>query len=47
MRSGTKPSLDSGFWILDSVKLVQVGVLRESPPISPLSLRERARVRGF
>jgi hypothetical protein len=33
--------------IMDSVRDVQVGVLRESPPISPLSLRERARVRGF
>jgi hypothetical protein len=42
MRLDIKP-----FSIPDSVKHVQVGVLRESPPISPLSLRERARVRGF
>jgi len=32
--------------IMDSAEDVQVGVLRESPPISPLSLRERVRVRG-
>jgi hypothetical protein len=38
----TKP-----FSIMDSVRDVQVGVLRESPPISPLSLWERVRVRGF
>jgi hypothetical protein len=32
---------------LDSVKHVQVGVLCESLTVSPLSLWERARVRGF
>ena len=30
-----------------AVKQVHVGVIREYPPISPLSLWERARVRGF
>jgi hypothetical protein len=32
---------------MDSVKQSQVGVLLKHPPISPLSLRERVRVRGF
>jgi hypothetical protein len=32
---------------LDSVQQVQVGELLEHPPISPLSLRERVRVRGL
>jgi hypothetical protein len=32
---------------MDSVKHFQVGVFPEYPPISPLSLRERVRVRGF
>jgi hypothetical protein len=32
---------------MDSVKLFQVGVVPKHPPISPLSLRERVRVRGF
>jgi hypothetical protein len=32
---------------MDSKQIVQVGELLEYPPISPLSLRERARVRGF
>jgi hypothetical protein len=27
--------------------MVQVGVTRKNTPVSPLSLRERARVRGF
>jgi hypothetical protein len=31
---------------MDSLKLVQVGVALEYPPFSPLSLRERVRVRG-
>jgi hypothetical protein len=31
---------------MDSLKLAQVGVALEYPPFSPLSLRERARVRG-
>jgi len=31
---------------MDSAKQIQVGVFLEHPPISPLSLRERARVRG-
>jgi hypothetical protein len=30
---------------MDSVKGDQVGAIPEYPPISPLSLRERARVR--
>jgi len=38
----TKP-----FSIMDSVKQSQVGVHLKHPPISPLSLWERARVRGF
>ncbi|VEF13483.1 Uncharacterised protein [Pseudomonas fluorescens] len=33
--------------IMDSAALFQVGVASEQPPINPLSLRERARVRGF
>jgi hypothetical protein len=33
--------------ILDSTKDVQVGVTLEYPPIGPLYLWERARVRGF
>ena len=33
--------------IMDSAEFVHVGVLLKHPPISPLSLRERARVRGF
>jgi hypothetical protein len=32
---------------MDSKKLAQVGVALEHPPINPLSLRERVRVRGF
>ncbi|VVO96454.1 hypothetical protein PS876_02578 [Pseudomonas fluorescens] len=32
---------------MDSVKQNQVGVPLQHPPISPLSLRERAGVRGF
>jgi type III secretion system FlhB-like substrate exporter len=32
--------------IVDSAKRYQVGVFRKHPPISPLSLWERARVRG-
>jgi hypothetical protein len=32
---------------MDSAKIVQVGGLPEHPQISPLSLRERVRVRGF
>ncbi|MGF6132659.1 hypothetical protein ABIA54_001520 [Pseudomonas sp. EB276 TE3739] len=32
---------------LDSAKSAQVGVDLAHPPIGPLSLRERARVRGF
>jgi hypothetical protein len=32
---------------MDSVRDVQVGVHLKHPPISPLSLRERVRVRGF
>jgi hypothetical protein len=32
---------------MDSAEDVQVGVLLESRKVSPLSLRERARVRGF
>ncbi len=32
---------------LDSVKDTQVGVDLKHPPISPLSLWERVRVRGF
>jgi hypothetical protein len=31
---------------MDSLKIVQLGVPPEYPPISPLSLRERARVRA-
>jgi hypothetical protein len=31
---------------MDSVKQSQVGVHLKHPPISPLSLRKRARVRG-
>jgi len=31
---------------MDTVKFVQVGVVLKHPPISPLSLRERVRVRG-
>jgi hypothetical protein len=33
--------------IMDSTELVQVGVSLKHPRIGPLSLRERARVRGF
>jgi hypothetical protein len=33
--------------MLDSPKQVQVGEPLKYPPISSLSLRERARVRGF
>jgi hypothetical protein len=33
--------------IVDSAKLFQVDGVLQHPPISPLSLRERARVRGF
>jgi len=32
---------------MDSQQNVQVGVTLKHPAISPLSLRERARVRGF
>jgi len=32
---------------MDSVNPDQVGVLLEHPPIGPLSLRERVRVRGL
>jgi hypothetical protein len=32
---------------MDSKPNVQVGESLQYPPISPLSLRERARVRGF
>jgi hypothetical protein len=32
---------------MDSVKLFQVGGVPQHPPFSSLSLRERARVRGF
>ncbi len=32
---------------MDSVKHDQVGVSLEHPPISPLSLRERVRVRAL
>jgi hypothetical protein len=32
---------------MDSTLSVQVGGFIEHPPISPLSLRERVRVRGF
>jgi hypothetical protein len=32
---------------LDSARQFQVGVPLKHPPISPLSLRERVRVRGF
>jgi hypothetical protein len=32
---------------MDSAKIVQVGVSLQHPPFSPLSLRERVRVRGF
>ena len=32
---------------MDSVTQVQVDVILKHPPISPLSLRERARVRGL
>jgi hypothetical protein len=33
--------------IMDSVKIDHVGGALQYPPISPLSLRERVRVRGF
>jgi hypothetical protein len=33
--------------IVDSAKLFQVDGVLQHPPISPLSLRERARVRGL
>ena len=33
--------------VLDTVKDAQVGVDLKHPPISPLSLWERVRVRGF
>jgi len=33
--------------IMDSAKQDQVGVSLKHPPISPLSLRERVRVRGL
>jgi len=33
--------------IMDSAKHFQVGVVHKHPPISPLSLWERARVRAF
>jgi hypothetical protein len=33
--------------ITDSAKHFQVGVVHKHPPISPLSLWERARVRAF
>jgi hypothetical protein len=32
---------------MDSQQEYPVGVLRKHPPISPLSIRERARVRVF
>jgi hypothetical protein len=32
---------------MDSVKIFQVGVILKYPPISPLSLWERVRVRGL
>jgi hypothetical protein len=32
---------------MDSVEHVQVGAVLKHPPISPLSLWERVRVRGF
>jgi hypothetical protein len=32
---------------MDSIESLQVGVFTEHPPISPLSPRERVRVRGF
>jgi hypothetical protein len=32
---------------MDSIESLQVGVFLNHPPISPLSLRERVRVRGF
>jgi hypothetical protein len=32
---------------MDSKAKFQAGVYLEHPPISPLSLRERVRVRGF
>jgi hypothetical protein len=32
---------------MDSLRHFQVGVILEHPPIGPLSLRERVRVRGF
>jgi len=32
---------------MDSVKIVQVDGFPEHPRVSPLSLRERVRVRGF
>ena len=32
---------------MDSVKQIQIGVPQQYPPISPLSLWERVRVRGF
>jgi hypothetical protein len=32
---------------MDSAESIQVGVFIELPPSSPLSLRERVRVRGF
>jgi len=33
--------------IMDSTLHYHVGVIPKYPPFSPLSLRERARVRGF
>jgi hypothetical protein len=33
--------------IMDSVKIDHVGAVLQYPPISPLSLGERVRVRGF
>jgi hypothetical protein len=32
---------------MNSIESLQVGVFLKHPPISPLSLRERVRVRGF
>jgi hypothetical protein len=32
---------------MDSIKHFQVGIPPKHPPISPLSLGERVRVRGF
>jgi hypothetical protein len=32
---------------MDSVKIDHVGGVLQYPPIGPLSLRERVRVRGF